>query len=367
MMRRIIIRAGSITKRVVPLPSLGSARKICVFKIGAMGDVLMSTPMVHALRQEFPRARIDYWTGQASAQVLKNNHDLNAVIAFPDETFLKKRVTIALGLARRIAAQKYDVMFVLDKHWSLGVFGRLCRIPVRIGFDREGEGFGNTHTVGYLPVRHEIDYYLELAYLAGARRVVQPKPELPLAKEDIAFARSFFKQRGLNPQKTIGIAPGGAKNPGQDMAIRRWPLERFAAVARQLEKEGWQVLLLGRSPGDDFTVQPMLSAAPNAVNAIGAYALHQSAALMKLCKLIICNDSGPMHFAAAVGTPTVSVFGATDPNRKAPRGARHRWVWNPVDCVRAEVFAQYNEPHLINNILKVQPRHVLKAVHELVK
>ncbi len=341
--------------------------RICIFKVGAIGDVLMSTPMVHALRQLYPKARIDYWTGQWSAQVLQGNRDLDSVIAFDDATFFKKRVDMVIKLARQIAAQRYDAMFILDKHWSLGTFGRLCNVPVRIGFDRNGEGFAHTITVPYGAVKHEVDYYLELAYKANAKKVRQPKLEFELSRQDKNFAERFFKQHNLKPKKTICVVPGGAKNPGQNMPIRRWPTEYFAIVAQALAKKDWQILLVGKSPGDDDTLQVMLQAVPDAVNAIGNFTLQQSGALMKKCRLVICNDSGPMHIAAAVGTPTVSIFGATDPRRKAPRGPKHLWVWNPVDCVRAEAYGEYNQPHLVENILKVQPKHVLRAVHRLLK
>lgn len=362
MIRRIIRRFVVQRRAVAQL----TPKRICVFKIGAIGDVLMSTPFVHALRQRFPKSRIDYWTGNWSAPVLAGNHDLDHVLAFDDATFLRKRVDLAIRLARQIAAQHYDVMFVLDKHWSLAVFGRMCGVPVRIGFDREGEGFANTVAIPYGPVKHEVDYYLDLAYAVGAKRVRQPKLELALGQGDRRFAKRFFAEHKLDARKTIGIIPGGAKNPGQQMAIRRWPVEGFAAVAKALTKEGWQIVLIGRSPGDDDVLPVMLEAVPSAVNAIGTSTLQQSAALMEQCRVVVCNDSGPMHLAAAVGTPTVSIFGATDPHRKAPRGAKHLWVWNPIDCVHAETFGVYTEPRLLKNILKVKPEHVLKAVHKQV-
>ncbi len=363
MIRQIVKTIAVTKKRAFNI----RPTRICIFKIGAIGDVLMSTPMVHALRQRYPKARIDYWTGQWSAKVLHGNRDLDSVVAFDDATFFKKRVDLVIRLARQIASQRYDAMLLLDKHWSLGTFGRLCNVPVRIGFDRNGEGFAHTITVPYLPVKHEVDYYLELAYKANAKKVRQPKLELALSQHDRIFAERFLKQHNLSPGKTVCIVPGGAKNPGQNMPIRRWPTEYFAIVAQALAREGWRILLVGKSPGDDDTLPVMLQAVPDAVNAIGDFTLQQSAALMKKCRVVICNDSGPMHLAAAVNTPTVSIFGATDPHRKAPRGPNHLWVWNPVDCVRAEAYGEYNEHHLVENILKVQPRHVLRAVHRLLK
>jgi lipopolysaccharide heptosyltransferase II len=369
VLRRILVGVGKQARRVIRPHTLdlGAVKRICIFKIGAIGDVLMSTPMVHALRQRFPKARIDYWTGQWSAPVLAGNHDLDKVIAFDDAAFYKKRPDLVLTLARQVAAQQYDLMLLLDKHWSLGVFGRLCRVPMRIGFDREGEGFAHTIAVPYGPVKHEIEYYLDLAKAAGARPVMRPKLELTVSAKDHGFAKAFFKKHRLNPQKTIGIVAGGARNPGQQMAIRRWPVERFAEVARALAQAGWQLVLIGKSPGDDDVLPALQRAVPQAVNAIGNFTLHRSSALLKLCRLVICNDSGPMHLAAAVRTPTISIFGATDPHRKAPLGQNHRWLWKPVDCTRAEMYGVYAEPRLLKNILKVQPKHVLTAVRQLVR
>jgi ADP-heptose:LPS heptosyltransferase len=133
-------------------------------------------------------------------------------------------------------------------------------------------------------------------------------------------------------------------------------------------KDGWQVLLIGKSPGDDEVAKLMLKHAPGVVSGVTAdITPKKTAALIQRSRLLICNDTGPMHLAAAVGTPTVSVFGPTDPRRKAPRGDNHLWVWRPVECTRAEVYGVYDDPRIANNILKVQPKDVLAAARQLLK
>jgi lipopolysaccharide heptosyltransferase II len=359
-----IVRTITIKQKPVPVVN---PTKICIFKMGAIGDIILTTPMVHALRQRYPKARIDYWVGQWASKALKGNKDVSHVFVFDDATFINKRVDLVIALARQIAAQRYDAMFILDKHWSLGTFGRLCNVPIRIGFDREGEGFAHTITVPFGPAKHEVDYYLQLAYKAGAKKVAQPKLEFELSNEDKQFAKNFFAAHNLNPKKTIGIIPGGAKNPGQELPIKRWPAEYYAIVAQALEKEGWRIILIGRSPGDDDALQIMKETVPNVVSAISNLTLQQSGALMQKCRMIVCNDSGPLHMAAAVGTPTVAIFGPTDPKRWAPRGKNHLWIWNRIECTRAMMYGKYDSPGLRENILKVQPKHVLKAVHKLLK
>jgi lipopolysaccharide heptosyltransferase II len=370
MLRRVLVRIGSTGRRLIPVraPDFSRVQRICIFKIGSIGDVLMTTPMLNAIRQRFPKARIDYWTGRYSAEVLLGNRDLDEVVTFDEAAFNKKKLGMLRSLAKHVAARRYDLMFLPDKHWAMSIFGLWCRVPIRIGFDRGGENLGHTIAVNYWRVKHEVDYYLDLAYAAGAKRVPKPGLFLPLRKEHAGFAKAFFAKHKLVAGRTIAFAAGGARNPGQNMASRRWPTERFAEVARQMMKDGWQVLLIGKSPSDDEATNRMLAAVPGAVDATrSGMTIKQTAALIKKSRLLICNDTGPMHIAAAVGTPTVSVFGPTDPRRKAPRGDNHLWVWRPVECTRAEVYGVYDDPRIANNILKVQPKDVLAAARQLLK
>lgn len=368
MLRRVLVGVGSRVRKIMPKKKtrLIKVRKICVFKPGAIGDVLMTTPFLKALRQRFPNAQIDYWVGKNSAFLLAKNQNINRVITFDEHNALGKRAFRMLALAQKVHNTNYDVMFMLDFSYLANVFAAACRVPVTIGFDRGGEGFPLTLSIPYGKVKHQIEYYLDLAYLVGAKRITEPRMEFKLSTDDMKFAEQFFKKHKLNPARTIAIAPGGARNLGQDMPSRRWPAERFAQIAQKLAEQGWQMLLIGRSPGDDEPVPAMLNAAPKAVNAIGNFNYRQSAALMRLSRLLICNDSGPMHVAAAIGTPTVSIFGPTDPRRKAPLGAKHLWLWNPVNNTYADAYADYKDPRLIRNILKVTPGKVLNAVNRLV-
>jgi len=328
MIKRVIVGVGTRIRKILPArtPDFGKVRKICIFKTGAIGDVLMTTPLIRQLCAGFPKAQIDYWVGSWSAPVLENNIHLDRIISFNERPFYRKNLFAIRNIARKITKKKYDLMIILDFSYLANMFGALCRVPVRIGFDRNGEGFPNTINVPYGKRRHDVDSYLEIARIVGAKPTRNSDMEIFFAKSEEKFARSFFKKHRLDPNKTIAIAPGGAKNPGMTLNIKRWPAERFAQVAERLSKRGFQILLVG-SQDDAEAANTVRQRVPKAVDATGKVPLRKTAVLVKLCKRLICNDSGLMHIAAAVNTPVTAIFGPTDPAKLAPRGPKDRVLW----------------------------------------
>jgi len=323
--------------------------KIAILKIGAIGDVLMSTPFVRSLRNEFSEAQIDYWTGKWSAPIIETNTNLNKVIPFDEKIFYDKKKFALLKLARQIRKEKYDMLLLLDKSWMVGVFGIMTGIKTRVGFDRAGEGWGHNIRVPYGLRKHEMAFYLDLAKAVGGKDTAL-KMDLELNEADEKEAHKFMREFKVT-RGCIGLVPGGAKNPGQNMASRRWPY--FTDLSKKIEEK---IVLFG-GPGDDEIAQKIIAIRPDAINACGKLSLRATAALMKFCKLIITNDAGPMHLAGAVGVPTLGIFGPTDPIRKAP----DKWVWHEMNLDEAEVFAKYS-PDAMNNINKVSVNEVLRAI-----
>ncbi len=325
MIKRMVFKVGSIARRALQKrPDLRQAKRICIFKVGAIGDVLMTTPLVRAIRARFPNAHIEYWVGQWSAPVLKGNPRIDKVIGFDEKAILKRSPLAVHRLVHAIRRQHYDVMFVLDFSYLANLFAAWCKVPIRIGFDRNGEGFANTLAAPYGKRVHDIDSYLGIARLIGVKNPSQ-RMELFLTPAEEHLAKVFFKKHQLVPGKTICIAPGGAKNPGMTLNIKRWPAERFAAAAEALTRKGWQILLIGGP--DDVEAARIVRQRVAAVDATGEFPLRMSAALIKQCAWFICNDSGPMHLSTAIGTPTVAIFGPTDPKKLAPQGTKCRILW----------------------------------------
>ncbi len=307
---------------------LGDVKKIAVIKTGAIGDVLMTTPFLRVLRKRFPKARIVYYVGSWAKDVLVGNRNLDKVIEFDQSMFFRKKIFSVLKLAKEIRKEKYDLCFSLDKHYLLNIFAYLCKIPLRVGFDRYGEGFANTLNVRYGPVKHEIDYYLELAYKVGAKITENRNLEMFLSKKDTLFADEFFRKNKI--KNAVAVAPGGAKNPGEPVHfVRRWPQEKFLELVEKIKS---QVILLG-GPGDIEVAEFILKNLKknNVYSLVGKTSLKEAAAVMKKCRCVVCCDSGLMHIASVVNKRIISIFGPTNPARKAPLHKESVAIWKDQD------------------------------------
>ena len=327
--------------------------KILVFKVGAIGDILMATPFIRLLRKTHPKAEITAMIGEFAKSALENNKNIDILETFNQDIVFKKKIFGILSLIKRIRKEKYDKVFVLDKSWQYGLLMKLAGIKERIGFNRGNEGRFYTKKINYWNRKHEIEYYKDLAYLDGAKHTKDNKLELNIKKEDKQFAEKFWKDNKLS-SNVIGIAPGGADNPGQSMPSRRWPSERFCQTAEQLSKK-YQILWLG-GPKDNINCS-------TGINSIGKTTITQSTALMEKCKLVITNDAGPMHLAGSTKTKLLTIFGPTDPIRKAPPNST--FLWKEVECTRAEIYADYRG--LEEHILKISVEEVINAVNKILK
>lgn len=341
ILRRIICIAGRILflfkKRII---NRRKVNKIAVLKSGAIGDVLMSTPFLRALRHGFPEAVIDFHIGRWSEDALKNNPNLNRIFSYHDSIFHSFDLKGKIKLIKILKKQKYDLLFVLDKSYLASLLGFAAGIRYRVGFDRYGEGFANNLNVKYGPVRHEIEYYLDLARILGLQ-VKGRNLDLFVSKEDISKIKKITK--GL--KNFIGIVPGGAKNPGGGVVnSRRWPEKKFVELINKMPSK-YSILLLGGKSDAEFNNLILQQINRKKVfNFAGKTSISQSCELMRRCKFVVCSDSGPMHIASASGTRVISLFGPTNPARKAPLNKNSVALWKDRDIYDENVEIYGSEP-----------------------
>ncbi len=287
-----------------------------------VGDAILSLPAVEAVRKRFPRAHIAVLARPWVA-------DIYSFGDFADEILLyeKRQGMDALGERLRVAGElrkrRFDCALLLQNAFDAALLAVLAHIPERIGYARDGRGWLLTRPIrlpraGEIP-EHESYYYLELLRRAGW---LEQLPEQPVAR--LGGIRH-------EPQPVIGVSPGAAYG-----TAKRWLPERFAAAAAALAREKNATVSVFGSAGESVLCERVAEEIRNcgvgAQSLAGRTSLAEFIRLAAQCMLILTNDSGAMHVAAALGVPTVAVFGPTNAQATAPLGTRVRLVREPVEC-----------------------------------
>jgi ADP-heptose:LPS heptosyltransferase len=284
--------------------------KVLLWKIGALGDVVMTTPLVRQLRRNLPDAQIDYLVGRSFRGVLEGNPHLDHVLDFDDAILFTAR---AGGLPDILHLLRgYDVIYVLDKHWIFTWLAWLSRAPRRIGFrGRAIEGWPNTASVPFGPLRQDVHYFLDLLEAAG----------LPVDRQDTRLELPPPQAYDVPGPYVVAINAGG-NNPGETSDVRQLPRPLFEGLVEHLARSRRVVFLGSRSERAYY--EPFASAY-GAINLCGVTTLPQSWGVLAKAEAVYTTDTGLMHMAGAVNDRVLGIFGPTHPLRKCPPGAR--WVW----------------------------------------
>ena len=340
-------------------------KKVLFFKLGAIGDTLMTTPLVRQVRKNFKNVQIDYLIGKTSAPVLENNSNISNIITFDEMIFVKKKIFEWIKLIKLIKEKKYDLIFVLDKHRIFNLTAKLFRIKRRVGFDRLGkEGIFLTDKVYYGKIRHEIYCYLDLAKEIGLKvNYKDTKMDIFLSDKDKRFANEFWKKHKLNDKKVIAVCPGGSKNYADSRMIKRIPLNVLIKVIKSLIIKKIKVVLIGGQTDKELEEDllekglsknkkdNLKNTKEYVVSAIGKITLKQSAAILEKCNIVICNDSGPMHLAASVNKNIIAIFGPTNPTKFAPLLKQSKYVWkSDLYDPKEELFGKYKKKDYFVNL-----------------
>lgn len=316
-------------------------RTILVKKPGGIGNVLLATPMLQALKGIFPKASLTVLVeSEAAKQVLDANPYAEQTIVTPAEQYWSeskpKYFARMFELAVRLRKKKYDL--VVNGYsgyggdgWRSCVFTFLVGGKYSIGY---GKGLWRLLYSKSLELRgelHEVDRNLDLVRLVAPELDgIKAELNLWLSGNDRRVAERFFKTSGITEDSlTVGIHPGSGP-----MTYKRWAPAKFAKLADRLTNK-WdaKVIIFGGNEEIDLADDISLRMKDNAVNAAGKTSLKQTAALIQKCKIFISNDTGLMHIAAAVRVPVVAIFGPTNFHRTSPYGNSHIVVTSKLPCV----------------------------------
>lgn len=338
-----------------------SSPKILLFKTGALGDVLMTTPLVRQLRKKFRKSKIDYLIGKSSSQILEGNKYLDEIIEFDEKLFFKKNPAEWFRLISRIRARRYDMIFVLDKHWVFNLTSYLFGIKKRIGFNRGMEGLFLNYSADYGRKRHEVFYYLDLLNSISKANYKDTEMDLFISKKDKTLANKFLKKNNI--QSFCVIANSGGNNPGEKSKVRKIPEKLFSSIVKDISKK-YSIIFIGSRNEQDYyeDYKDFCSNDNNCHNLAGKLTLKETAALMKKAEFILTSDSGPMHLGASVNKKVISIFGPTNPERKAPLSKESRAIWKDQK-IYDENYELYGNIPRKEYMKKIKAEDVLKIIY----
>ena len=292
-----------------------------------IGDTIMAQPLFSRLHAKYPNLQLDALAPRWVAPVLQRMDEISDVIDSPfghGQLSLKPR----WQLARRLAAGKYDAVYVLPNSLKSALVPFLAGIPKRIGFTGESR-------YGLINVRHTLDKTAlplmveRFAQLAEAPGAALPKPIFhPKIRSTATDQQKTLAELGLaRPQRIVAFCPGAEYGPA-----KRWPAEHFAGLAKMLAAKGFTIWLFG-SPKDHAVADEISQLAPGLCrNLCGATSLAQAVDLLALADLVVCNDSGLMHVAAALDRPLVTLYGSSSPGFTPPLSDQAAILSLKLDC-----------------------------------
>jgi ADP-heptose:LPS heptosyltransferase len=307
-----------------------TAPRVLVIRRRYLGDVVLLGSLFRNLRLKWPAAQIEVLTEPAYTGVLQLNPDVTQAITMPPSA----NVGALIGLANRLRLARYTHVFDVDNTDKTALLTFATRAPIRITFHRETgrlhfrwayTQFAELGDVFYA-TRHITDTYLELLRPAEveiqthAVRLV-PRPE------DIAAISPVLRPSRAGDHKRLLVHPG-SRSP-----YRVWPVDRFAAVCDRVQKELGAEVYIVAGPSELELARQIREQMETSVTVIERpLPIGEFAALASLCDLFLCHDSGPMHLAAAVGTPVVALLSSQNAAIWRPFGEGHTVLQTPLPC-----------------------------------
>ena len=317
----------------------GRPLKILIIKLSAIGDVVQSLCVLDALKHRYPNAKIDWLAGEAAAGLIQGHPMLENVIVYPRRRFGKlcaappswpALLSEGRGFLKELRSREYDTVVDLQGLLKSGVLTWLSRGRRKIGFasGREGSSlFLNEKLPPYDPDEHAVLRYMRIAHHLGADTDREPRFPLGTGPQEIEKAHEVLERHGLEAGRIIGLIPGTR------WETKHWTSEGFAATADIVRSRmEFEPVILG-GPGDGKLAAEISRLAARPVpDLTGTTDLKTLGVLFQMTAAVITTDTGPMHLAAAAGTPVVALFGPTAPNRTGPFSPRARVVCRGYSC-----------------------------------
>lgn len=302
-------------------------RRILCIKPRGIGDIVLSTIVLESLAAAYPSAVIDYLTEDFAADAVRNTPLVNDVVG------IKTRESV-LRTAWRVRKRRYDLVIDLWSNPRSAQITLLSGARYRVGYAYRGRKYAyNILGTGERGDHHSAEHNLQLLKPLGIEVVSRRIHFSTLPEDDAAATQWIFARFGRRP--VIGIVPSGG------WPSKRCPPATWIAICQGLMQRYHPAFLVLWGPGDENDAAAISKGAGLDIALAPPTPVRLMAAFLKMCTLVIANDSGPMHIAAALDVPTIGIFGPTDPGKHGPLGPNagfviktdlHCSVCNKLEC-----------------------------------
>ena len=310
--------------------ALAQPKRIVLILPCCIGDVVLATATLVALRRGYPNAHITWAVGGWSRQAVEQHPALDAVLDTGPAALPVRTPGGLLRFVRQLRAGRYDLAVSLVRSPLMSLALLLSGIRWRAGLDSGGRGFGYNVRAPISPDerRSEGDIYLDVARALGLD-VAGCRANAPVTEADADSVWALLAARGISGRYIV-LNPTGGQNPGMTLDVKRWPPDQFAALANRLAARTQAAVVLLGGPGDVALIDGVQARLERpAVVFVGALTFGQIGALAKAALVYVGNDTGLTHYAAAAGAKTVMILGPSDPQRYAPFTDNALALWRP--------------------------------------
>jgi len=308
--------------------------KILITRLDSIGDVVLSTPILKPIKKRYPNAIINYLLSSQSQDIILGNPSVDEVIVYDAPWHFSKGIVEDvknyLKILRLLRRKKYDLVLDLEGNAkSIFFISFMSKAPVRVSRDWTGGGYLLTKAVPWHEKKHMVEYQADVARAIGVE-INDYEPLINLGPKEKEYVDMVFKQNNIKSEKFLSILSIGTRR-----VTKCWPPERFAEIGDWMIRSFDARIVITGAPNEMKIAKGIrdIMEEDACVLAGKTKSLKQLAAVMERASLVIGNDSGPMHIASAMKTPSISLFSSGLPSEYRPYGNIHLFIQKGnIDC-----------------------------------
>ncbi|GJQ63800.1 MAG: lipopolysaccharide heptosyltransferase I [Melioribacteraceae bacterium] len=328
--------------------------QILIIKLRGIGDVVLSTIVLKSLRLEFPTARIDYLTEKPGNFLLEPLEEVADILIFK-----KKTLSDRLKTFLEVRKNKYDLVIDFYSNPGTAQITYFSGAKYRAGFPYKGRKYAyNLYGPSERDKYHAADLHLEFLKNIGIRTVSEPELQFGIFDHELGSAGKFRDKLNLHEKKLVGLSPSGG------WQSKKAPAVIFINAAKALKVIEPDIhFLIHWGPGDESDANKITGELGKDATLAPPTSIREMGAFLKICDVVLANDSGPMHICAAVGTPVLGLFGPTSPSLQGPYGKFNSYIHNgDLHCIECNLLQCPHNQECFNELSSSKIAEELKKL-----